>query len=347
MFSVKNPKTGGFELVPCGHCVGCLADMQAEWATRLTIEFEYNKQRPAVFFTLTYNDENLPTEECNKDGVMYEAPSVVPHHVEQFMRNLRNLRNRRIKAKKYKGYKGSLKYFITSEYGPEGGRPHYHGILFGMRNDSDTHDLIEQAWGKGFIHCAELTPSRIVYVTKYCTKPVEHQRNTERIGYFDEERWLDEDCAYRRRCFRRMSIGIGSEYCKDRANLKFHFRDIVGHNYIRSGKYKKRMPRYIKNKIYNDFNGELYCKNYRQKLAKITNEIHKKEKDYGKPYYYYSIDTAIGRSQYYRHLADAIRTAQIDEGSLARDIEDARTRENTLIQNYRRFLNRPGRYHRQ
>lgn len=52
MFSVKNPKTGGCELVPCGHCVNCLADMQAEWATRLTIEFEYNKQRPAVFFTL-------------------------------------------------------------------------------------------------------------------------------------------------------------------------------------------------------------------------------------------------------------------------------------------------------
>lgn len=346
LFAVKNVKTGGFEMVPCGHCISCLAEMQSDWATRLSIEYKSNLQRPAIFITLTYNDDNLPTEEYNKEGVMYENPSVVKGHCQQFFRNLRTLIERKKKKHEWRQYGGALKYFLTSEYGPEHGRPHYHAIIFGLRNCKETHDIIEQCWTKGFVHVQDITEGRIVYTTKYCTKPVEFQKNRERIGYFDEERWLD-DMGIRRKCFRLMSKNLGESYCKDKANLKFHFNNIIKNNYIRVNGYKKKMPRYYKKKIYTDANGEQFCKNYSQSLAKITRYIHKKDKEYGINYNFYGIDNAIGRCQYYRHLADTITKQQIDEGYVARSDKDAEQRENSLISRYREWFKRPNRYHPQ
>lgn len=343
MISIKNPKTGVFEMVPCGHCIGCLHDMQSEWMTRLWIEYKSDLSRPAVFVTLTYNEENLPSEEFNSEGVVYEKPSVVKSHVQQFMRSLRTNIKRQIDKNKWKGWKGAIKYFFTSEYGPNGGRPHYHGIIYGLTRQDE--ELIEQIWNKGFVNVGDVNEKTITYVTKYCLKPTEFSAYPDRKGYFDNEKWMDEQ-GIRRKPFRLMSTGLGSAYFEDRQNLKFHFKDIIKHNYIRVNNIKKKMPRYFKKKIYTDANGEKYCKNYKRQMAKIISQIHKKDKEYDKPYYYYNIDNAIGRMQYYRHLIDTIEKQQNDENYLTRSDKSAIQREDTLIQSRRKWFRREGRYHK-
>jgi hypothetical protein len=156
---------------------------------------------------------------------------------------------------------------------------------------------------------------------------------------------MDEQ-GIRRKPFRLMSTGLGSAYYQDRQNLLFHFRDIIKHNYIRVNNMKKKMPRYFKKKIYTDANGEKFCKNYKRQMAKIISQIHKKDKEYDKPYYYYNIDNAIGRLQYYRHLTDTIIKQKNDESYLTRDDENLRQREYSLIQNRKKWYRRAGRYHK-
>ena len=214
LITIKNPQTGEYLQVPCGHCINCLVDMQSEWATRMMIEFKSNLQRPAVFVTLTYNDENLPTEEYNKEGVVYEKPSVVKTHIQQFMRSIRTRINRLKKRGQWRGWQGSIKYFFTSEYGPVGGRPHYHGIIYGLSKHSDTLKLIEEIWNKGFCYIGEVNEKTITYCSKYCVKPVEATLYPERKGYFDNEKWMDEQ-GIRRKPFRLMSNGLGKAYFED------------------------------------------------------------------------------------------------------------------------------------
>lgn len=330
--TIKNPKTGEYIQVPCGHCIGCLVDMQSEWATRLTIHYQKDN-RPACFITLTYNDDNLPTEEYNKEGVMYDKPSVVKIHIQQFIRSLRTY------LKRHK-LPSQIEYFFTSEYGPTGGRPHYHGIIFGL--DKSYQDIYERIWRKGFVHVGDCNEATITYCCKYCCKPIEVTKYPDRKGYFDNEKWMDE-MGIRRKPFRLMSKNLGLSYCKDRENLKFHFRRIYENSYIRLGKLKKKVPRYMKLKIYTMDNLEKYGS--RKEYINMIREIHKKDKEYGYSYIYYSLDAALGRLKYYRHLADDIKGYEISENYFKRTNEAAEKREYLLTKNRLQWFRRPGRYH--
>lgn len=345
MFAVRLPD-GTSQMVPCGHCINCLLDMQSEWATRLSIELRSNLSRPAVFVTLTYNDENLPTEEFNKEtGEVYRDPSVCKPHVQQFMRSLRTKINRLKKRGQWSGWQGAIKYFFTSEYGPQGGRPHYHGIIFGLtKKDAN---LINEVWSKGFTYLGDANDKTIVYCSKYCVKPTEFQShsNPHRKGYFDNEKWMDEQ-GIRRKPFRIMSIGLGKSYCEDEKNLRFHFREVFRNNYLRIGKHKKKMPRYFKQKIYTQENFNKYCvhQKAREHFCKTMSDIYKNNIKYGTNFTNNLINH-IGRYQYYRHLADAIKDIALSKADPLRDIQTAREREDLLIQNRRKWLRRTGRNH--
>lgn len=347
LITIKNPQTGEHIQVPCGHCINCLAEMQAEWATRMTIELKSNLSRPAVFVTLTYNDENLPTEEFNeKTGEIYQKPSVVKKHIQQFMKSLRTKIERLKKKGLWKGYQGPLKYFFTSEYGPEGGRPHYHGIIYGLtKKDAN---LINEIWNKGFIYLGDANEKTITYCAKYCAKPIELSMYPDRKGYFDNEKWMDDN-GIRRKPFRLMSTKLGANYCDNPSNLRFHFRDIFKNNYLRVGKLKKKLPRYFKQKIYTEENLNEYCTTVvaKKEYLKMKNNTIKKDKKYGTTNISYSLINLIGRAQYYRHLDDNIKSYSLSEANINRDIQNAREREDILFQTRRKWFKRAGRKHLQ
>lgn len=342
LITIKNPKTGEHLQVPCGHCIQCLSDMQSEWATRLTLELRSNLQRPAVFVTLTYNDENLPTEECNmKTGEIYQKPSVVKAHIQQFMKSLRTNINRQKTKHQWKGWQGALKYFFTSEYGPEHGRPHYHGIIFGLTKQD--LPLIEKIWNKGFCHVGDVNEKTITYCSKYCLKPMELSLYPDRAGYFDNEKWMDDN-GIRRKPFRLMSTGLGIGYLSER-QLRFHFRELFLNNYIRVGKLKKRLPRYYKKKIYTDENMQKFGD--RKQLIKLINSNIKNDIKYDNNYYSYDITNVLGRAQYYRHLIDSISDEETCEDDIRRDTQSIKQREDLLVQNRIKWFRRKQRYHQQ
>ena len=140
-----------------------------------------------------------------------------------------------------------------------------------------------------------------------------------------------------------MSKNLGLSYCKDRDNLKFHFRRIYENNYIRLGELKKKVPRYMKLKIYTMENLDKYGS--RKEYINMIREIHKKDKEYGYAYIPYSLDAALGRLKYYRHLASDIKNYEISENYYYRANEAFEKREFLLTKNRLQWFRRPGRYH--
>lgn len=106
--------------VPCGKCIECLKDRQNSWKIRLTEEARDHLY--VYFFTLTYNDSSVPT-------VVDEQTGEVVKHVRKSDVQLWLKRHRMAYVRKF-NRDVDFKYFICSEYGPNTGRPHYHGILF-------------------------------------------------------------------------------------------------------------------------------------------------------------------------------------------------------------------------
>lgn len=84
--------TGREITVPCTHCLECLKAYQQNWLVRLTEEAEcwpaVNGQVPIIFFTLTYDDKNIPFNYlCNTDlgpALFDSLPSIAnPEDVER------------------------------------------------------------------------------------------------------------------------------------------------------------------------------------------------------------------------------------------------------------------------
>lgn len=107
------------QTVPCGKCIECLKDRQNSWKIRLTEEARDHKY--VYFFTLTYRDDTVPYS-FDEDGNRF-------NHFRKSDLQLWIKRNR-ISYQRYFKRDIDFKYFICAEYGPNTGRPHYHGILF-------------------------------------------------------------------------------------------------------------------------------------------------------------------------------------------------------------------------
>lgn len=146
--------------VPCGQCIGCKLERSRQWAIRCVHEASMYDDN--CFITLTYDDDHLP-----KDG------SVHVEHFQKFMKRLR---------KKYTGKK--IRFFHCGEYGDEGGRPHYHAILFNHDfEDKKLHSIadgnrlytsatLESLWPFGFCPVGAVTFESAAYVARYCTKKI-------------------------------------------------------------------------------------------------------------------------------------------------------------------------------
>ena len=134
--------------VSCGQCIGCRLERSRIWALRCKHEASLHPHNS--FITLTYDDDNLPS-----DG------SLVKKDFTQFMKNLRKRlvpKNpysprtpKGLKATDPKAFpnqelfdewqfKNGIRFYMCGEYGLDQiladqgiekiGRPHYHAILF-------------------------------------------------------------------------------------------------------------------------------------------------------------------------------------------------------------------------
>lgn len=167
--------------IPCGRCLGCRLDQANAWATRMTMEAKTWKK--CCFITLTYNNENLPVKKIPFENKA--IPTLVKKDIQDFMKRLRWHEKGKetwinpINEKE----ENPIRYFCCGEYGPKGGRPHYHMAIFNWEPDDlvlykqNKHGdaifkskKLQKIWGKGFVTVEELNFNTAAYISRYVQK---------------------------------------------------------------------------------------------------------------------------------------------------------------------------------
>lgn len=238
--------------VPCGKCIECLKDKQNNWKIRL--QEEYRDHLYTYFFTLTYRDSAVP--HVFSDGEQINV--VNKTHIQLWVK-----RNR-IAFQRLFRRDIDFKYFICSEYGPNTGRPHYHGILFTDISPTFISFMFSD-WREtfGFVNFSEVgkvgnkkTGSKISsvgnYVAKYCCKPVIFKSNVEKK--------LDDliEQGIIPRPFYLMSKGLGKNYI---SRMKRFHRPlnlppservslVCDRAFYHDGAFMYKLPRYFRDRLY-------------------------------------------------------------------------------------------------
>jgi len=215
-FYIKHKITNEKIPVPCSKCPPCMKRRTSGWSYRLVKEGDRSKT--ALFITLTYNTDKVP---ITKKGYM----NLDKKDVQKFMKRLRKLSNEK------------LKYYVCGEYGTQKMRPHYHIIMFNANAE-----MVNRAWALdnksiGNIYIGTVNEASIGYTLKYMTKQgkIPQHKNDDR-----------------QREFSLMSKSLGSNYLTT-AMIKWHKDDLKTRMYVPMKDNKKiAMPRYYKDKIYNE-----------------------------------------------------------------------------------------------
>ena len=215
------------------------------WSYRLVKEGDRSKT--ALFVTLTYDNEHVPKSNKN-------FKTLDKSHVQKFMKRLRKLSNEKIK------------YYAVGEYGGETMRPHYHIIMFNANAE-----MVKRAWALdnktiGHIYIGSVSEASIGYTLKYMTKKgkIPVHKNDDRQKEFS-----------------LMSKGLGSNYLTENM-INWHKADITKRMYVPMKDNKKiAMPRYYKDKIYNEQEKTKVANSIRQLAEqKLTEEMQELGEDY-------------------------------------------------------------------
>jgi hypothetical protein len=149
-----------------------------------------------------------------------------------------------------------IRYYAVGEYGSRFGRPHYHILLFTQKQLS--YNLISKTWTNGHTHLGTITPASIAYCTKYM--------------------FVNKgDSKGRPSVFALMSRKPGIGFNK--------IKDLNKNPYVFLNGYKKRMPRYYKDKIFTK-EEKLQIRQQMEELEKINYENninHLKKHGYAHP----------------------------------------------------------------
>lgn len=121
-FSIMNKVTGEtrelFLIVPCSHCVLCIDNKKNKLSSRFILESLEHDNSP-MFVRLSFDQQHYPK---NVDDLQEHT-----RPIQLFHKRLRRYMERA-------GMNTDFKYFVTSEYGGERGRLHYHALYFGLHN---------------------------------------------------------------------------------------------------------------------------------------------------------------------------------------------------------------------
>lgn len=165
--------------IGCGKCVECRLNDSKEWAQRAVAESMCHSEN--WFITLTYDNEHLPPPILTYSRHSYDFGEWSPLLYEHFQGFMKRLLSRL----RYVGIE-DVRFFMCGEYGPKNGRPHFHCILYncpipdlkkltevtlgGKTYSYLTSDLIEEAWGNGFITIGQVSWESSAYVARYVLK---------------------------------------------------------------------------------------------------------------------------------------------------------------------------------
>ena len=278
--------------VPCGQCAECRENYRRSWLFRLRVELESLSRLgwQIGFFTLTYNDENLPhfPAEAFKDSQKYKSVACFSYnHVSRFIKGLRKWL-----WKKYKLAKDDrLRYIICSEYGERGRRPHYHGIVCfpPQVNAESVYNWIRDNWTYGFICPAKFLGGRdakgnehkpfvcesviaaACYGAKYVCKDTAFIDDTSDIEFDRKSR------AYKYgKPFHVQSRSLGLSLIEKMTDSEKLRLLIDGHSFV-GMKTLMSCPVYLKNKILFD-NKYLLDKNGKRVVLRNPTEFFKQHK---------------------------------------------------------------------
>lgn len=204
------------------------------------------------FVTLTYNDESLP------HNMVYHqfqdsaelVPTVRKSDVQKLHMDMRKrfqqgfffddtlvrLGVRLTPSRIPLDPDAKWRFYLTSEYGPEGHRPHYHALYFGLPEDPNvTFCLFESLWKKGFVYCEKaISDKAAAYVGKYLI-------NSSLVPVHREAD----------RPFSLMSKGLGSGYL-DSSLVDWHREAPRERSYFPVKDQKAVLSRYLRDKIFDD-----------------------------------------------------------------------------------------------
>lgn len=193
----------------------------------------------AHFITLTYDTQYVP---ISKNGLL----TLDKVDLQKYLKRLRWLE---------RGSPYSIKYYAVGEYGKKRKRPHYHLILFNVLDEEN----IKAAWSLddqaiGDVHYGSVTAASVGYTLKYINKP-----GKAGISPGDD----------RQREFSIMSKKLGDNYLSQIGNVSWHKADLVNRMYLTvEGGKKISMPRYYKDKIYDEDERNAISANYAKETHK-------------------------------------------------------------------------------
>lgn len=159
--------------IACKSCVGCRLYYSQDWGIRCMHEAQMYDDN--MFLTITYNDENLPS-----NGYL------VKEDMQKFFKRLRR-----------KGFK--FRYLYCGEYGDKNQRPHYHAIIFGLdMPDKQIHkhsrghhlyisEILHQTWGKGYVYIGDVSYQSACYVARYALKKINGPQAEEHYAICDDD----------------------------------------------------------------------------------------------------------------------------------------------------------------
>lgn len=254
----RSPSGIKYSFIPCGKCAECRTSIKNAWFFRLAVELqECQKQHWHIgFFTLTYNDENLPlyTSESGASVKCFRRTDV-----RRLILRLRKQYHKEFDVTK-------MVYLIASEFGEHTKRPHYHGIICFPSCISPSRMLsdIKKYWSDenmnslGFIFpsieqyaeqkfIVTSAYASAMYAAKYCCKDVFFHEQISCLSDSDlkSDEW--KNCKQ----FHIQSKSLGSRLltsCSDADKMKLLTEglQLVGSSRALS------VPLYIKNKILYD-----------------------------------------------------------------------------------------------
>ena len=177
----------------CNKCKDCLFEKQTEIANRCLFELQDNPYM--YFFTLTYDDEHLPSNGylCKDDvsaalkrfrsNIEYSFES--ENGVESYYTKKGSPTRHPYQVKLSKNYLFRCVY--VGEYGKDTYRPHYHGVMFmpcrlERKDFYNFANLFRSSWKKGQIFDFQICEKPVAcckYITKYLSKQLYNKFNPD------------------------------------------------------------------------------------------------------------------------------------------------------------------------
>lgn len=220
------------ETIPirCGKCLNCKRVRVAQWSFRLMQESKVSIS--AKFITLTYNTEHIPITENRFMTLRKEDLQAFFKRLRYYEKELKQISQDELKIVKRGGDISrvkKLKYYAVGEYGTKRKRPHYHIILFNLKDEQS----IYKSWTFGSIDIGEVNNNTIDYTLKYMQK----ESNRHKFKAFDGEKE-----------FSLMSQGLGQNWRNK--EIDSFYQKNLDINYVMSDKgYKIPMPKTYRDKI--------------------------------------------------------------------------------------------------